>query len=125
MDTQTSTHTAERLRALAKDVFACPAGTRGMTAREAARALMGAVRMVSVYHGPQAMQDACAALACNDEAWATDLEKAAYSPGTAVWPILNMARGIIVGAGRVSTRAAVSFWAVERDPAVWRNIAGL
>lgn len=99
---------------------------QALTARSAARLLFGAVGLAATRYGVEAMQQACADLVCCDAAWETrfgTLPRA--SDGTVAEPlalIASMARGILPMAGTAHLRAALAFWASERDPAVWQQM---
>ena len=98
-----------------------------LSARSAARLLFGAIGLATARHGVDEMQRACAELVRHDAAWTTKFGTLPRGPdGTvseALSLIASMARGILPMAGAEHLRAALAFWASERDPAVWRQMA--
>ena len=88
-------------------------GHGNLSARGAAAALRGAVRLAAARHGAEVMQRACAKLALL-EAWPDSI-----AADGAIAVILAAAEGLALVAGRENTRAALAFWASETDVAVW------
>jgi negative regulator of sigma E activity len=89
-----------------------------ISARGAACALSGMIRLVAIQQGMEAMQRACANLARTG--WA---RRATYHGDSATCILAAAAAGIELVAGRENTSAALAFWACESDPAVWRQVA--
>ena len=98
-----------------------------MSARGAACCLYGAVSLVASRHGVDAMQRSCADIVRCDAAWASNfgtLPRAMDgSVPETIRMIATLARGVLPMAGVARTRAALAFWAVEDDPAVWQLVA--
>lgn len=97
-----------------------------LSARTAARLLFGAVCFVAARYSVQEMQRACADLVECSEAWRTKfrmLPRAADgNVAESVVAIAGMARGILPLAGADRLRAALAWWASERDPDAWRRM---
>ncbi len=96
----------------------------------AARALSGIMAIVSRQFGTAHMQAMATVLAGDAVAWDTRLCVLPRALGGGVDPALEMiatcACGVLPLAGAEGTRAAVAFWATERDPRVWQAVtAGL
>jgi len=98
-----------------------------LSARTAARLLFGAVGLSAGQYGLDETQNACAELVGSAEAWRTKFRVLPRLPDGTVPPALMliavMARGILPLAGPEALRAALAFWASERDPEVWREMA--
>lgn len=109
------THELARLRVLARTVAVSQPGQ--LTARGAASALRGAVRLVANAHGTPQMRRACASLALAG-AW----DVAAMRDHDQII-LASMAEGVATVAGRDNTVAALAFWASETDPNVWMDVA--
>jgi len=115
------------LRALARDVAdrSLDASER-LSAHVTAQALFGAVGLAAARHGVDAMQRACADLVRCESAWTTKFGNLPRDhAGQVSEPmalIASMARGLLPLAGVDRLRAALAFWAVEDDPAVWRRM---
>lgn len=114
------------LLARAADVAAAPAARRDcMSASEAACALAGIVAHISTTRGHAELQRAAAQLARSEHAWATALRDAPTRQGLADESsalLMVVCRGLVEMAGVDHLRAALSWWATESDPAVWRQI---
>jgi hypothetical protein len=97
-----------------------------LSARGAARCLLGAVRMLADRFGRDAMQHACAQLARHAPAWTTDLRSLPMaSDGHAaepLWLMAAMSRGVLEVAGANATRAALAFWASADPVAAWERV---
>lgn len=124
MQPQWKTH-ANDLRTLAQAVqLECP--VRKISARDAAVTLFGAVRVMSHQFGQDAMQLACAELVRDRAAWSSSFGMLPVVECTkthrAMFFLASMARGVLAIAGEANTRAALSFWACEDDPAVWERV---
>ncbi len=108
------------LRSMALAVDVSPSDT--LTARGAARCLLGIIRMVADRCGPDVMQRACASLARHEQSWATGLRTLPVVVGVNASPTMYAmellaatARGVLEVAGISATRAALAFWA-SADP---------
>ena len=88
-----------------------------LSARGAAAALRGTLRMVALQHGHSVMTRACASLALL-ERWPE-----AAGAGPALQAILAAAEGLELVAGRENIRAALAFWGSEADPQAWVDVA--
>lgn len=120
------------LLALAADVMTSPIATAHppVSAREAARALVGVVGWVVRRYGVLAMQRAMADLARHDLAWKTAF-RSLPTNGTGrtgrideeLALIASVASGLLPLLGAAPMRAAVAFWATEQDPAIWQSVA--
>lgn len=119
-------HTDPQILTLGRSVVDDPTPTPQLSARSAARLLFGAVGLVSARYGVAEMQAACAELVRCDVAWSTKFgtlpRRTDGSVPEAVSMIAGMARGILPMAGPLHLRAALAFWASERDPSVWRSM---
>lgn len=112
------------LRSLALAVDVSPPGDR-LSARGAARCLLGVVHMVADRFGQDIMQRACADLARYDPAWSTGLRTLpiAWSEGgEAIRFLAAMARGILEAAGPDITRSALAFWASSDPVSAWDRV---
>lgn len=98
-----------------------------MSARTAARCLSGVVNLIAQRWGVLPMHRACADLARHDAAWRTSFAQLPTDAGGHVAEPVQLlavvARGILSLAGAENMRAALSFWASERDPAIWASVA--
>lgn len=120
------------LRSMALAVDVSPPGD-GLTARGAARCLLGVVRMIADRFGQDIMQRACADLARHDPAWSTGLRTLPIASGgrpsptgsssnDAMWLLAAMARGVLEVAGPAATRSAMAFWASADPVAAWERV---
>lgn len=119
------------LLALSADVMSsAPATTKPvMTAREAARAIVGITGWVSRRSGQNAMQKAMADIARHVDAWRP--ASPFHSLPTRydgrvdenVVLISCVISSLVPLFGLGPLRAAVAFWATENDPAIWQSIA--
>jgi hypothetical protein len=102
---------------------------QALSARSAARLLFGTVGFAVAKFGLDRTQEACADLVANDLVWRTKfcrlprIYDGAVGELTAL--IAGAAAGILPMAGAENLRAALAFWATERDPAVWRQMTGM
>jgi hypothetical protein len=103
-----------------------PSVRRGqLSAAEAAHCLTGVMSWIQRRTSVNRMQEIAAELARFDAAWSSSFGALPSSNG---WIDEHMAllatvcRGLIEMAGAVNLRAALSFWATESDPAVWRQL---
>lgn len=96
------------------------------SARQAAKVLLGIVRHVAATWSKDIMQRACAALARHEASWASvPLAKLPLENGAVPEPlklIALVARGLLPMAGADNVRDALSFWAIEDDPATWTSV---
>lgn len=119
------------LLALGADVLAsAPASQRpSMTAREAARALVGVVGWLSKRRGVLEMQETMASLARTAGAWAPERPFCVLPTTTSglvaedVALVASVCSGLAPLFGLRVLRSAVAFWATETDPAIWRDVA--
>lgn len=114
------------LRSRAESVVHASAEAPALNARTAARCLAGICGLISNRWSVDEMQRTCAALARHERAWATsfgDLPRDNGSVSDATQLVACVARGLLPLAGAGGVRAALSFWAVETDPAVWQSVA--
>ncbi len=110
-----------RLRSAGAAVAAsAPTQRAEISARAAARCLSGVVQLVSLEHGVEVMQRACADLATRPEAWKI---KGPGEVGAATWTIAVIARGITPLCGDAAMISALAWWASETDPAEWQSVA--
>jgi len=117
------------LRARALDVAVSPSLRRGrISALEAAHCLAGVMSWVHRGSGLDAMQRAAAELVRHEAAWGSKFSRLpTLADGTVdrdVALIAVLCRGLIELAGADHLRAALSFWAVEQDPAEWAKVFG-
>lgn len=96
-----------------------------ISARAAARCLVGVVQLLVNRYGADEMRRACAELAC--DAASTMLVELPRGVNGAVDESVqilgSIARGILPLAGVANLRAALSFWASESDAAVMQRVA--
>ena len=115
------------LRTAAQSVRMTPANDGVMSSRTAAACLSGIVGLVSRRFSVDVMQETCAELARCDDAWATSFGRLPMTyDGRVSEPvqlIAVVARSLLPLAGADHLRAALSFWAIETDPAVWQAVA--
>lgn len=119
------------LLALAVDVMTSVVASAkpSMTAREAARAVVGLVGWVSKRSGVLAMQDAMSDLARHGDAW--NPEHPFRSLPTRydgrvdenLALIASVISAMVPLFGLRNMRSAVAFWATESDPEIWRDVA--
>lgn len=106
-----------------------PVGSARISARSAARCLWGVMSLVARQTSTKAMQHACASLVRADVAWTSALAVLPVGLDERVSPELEqiavVARGILPLCDAETMRAALSFWAVESDPAEWQRVAGI
>ena len=116
------------LRELSLDVAASPSVRRGqMSAREAAAALAGIASWIVNATSLDVMQGAATALASHDEAWTSSFRDLPSTYGMVdqyVCLFAVVCRGLLDLAGSRNLRAALSFWAVEREPSAWMSLLG-
>lgn len=130
MHTQTFHKHDERddLLAMASDVFTSPASpVLSMTARDAAKALVGVAGWISRRVGVDGMQERMGLLARHGKAWSSDFSDLPTGidgrVDEHVLLIAVVASGILPLAGAARVRAAMAFWATERDASVWQQVA--
>jgi len=116
------------LLALSADVMSSgPVTTHALTAREAARALVGVVGWVSRQTDVLTMQEAMAALARHTPAWEHNFASFPIRHDGLVDRnvalIACVCSGLVRLFGARSLRSAVAFWATETDAAVWQTVA--
>lgn len=114
------------LRSRAELVVRAGVESPAISARAAAKCLMGICSLVSRRFSVETMQRTCALLARDDRAWASGLAVLPFTNGRvaeATQLIACVAHGLIPLAGADGVRAALSFWAVEDNPAVWQDVA--
>lgn len=116
----------EDLRARAHDVLTHTT-PQAIHARSVAQCLSGVVGLVSRRFSLEVAQSACAELARHERSWETTLGDLPRGvDGRVSEPIVMLAavaRGLYPLAGTDGVRAALAFWACERDPAVWASLA--
>ena len=101
-------------------------GPASMSPRTAAACLAGICGHISRKHSVDEMQRACAELVRFEKAWATSFGQLPHTDGRvseATQLLACVARGLIPVAGASAVRDALSFWAVETDPAEWQAVA--
>ena len=115
----------EDLRARAQDVLT-ETTPQAIHARGVAQCMSGVIGLGARRYSLEAMQRACAELARHDRAWETTLGDLPRDvTGRVPEPVQMVAatiRGFYPLAGSEPLRAALAFWASERDPAVWMSI---
>jgi hypothetical protein len=98
-----------------------------LTARDAARATVGIAAWVARKVGVDGMQERMAILVRHELAWSTNLHDMPISfdggVDEQVALIATVVSGLIPVFGARSLRSALAFWATERDPSVWQQIA--
>lgn len=116
----------EDLRARAHDVLT-QTTPQALHARSAAQCLSGVVGLAARRFSLDVVQRACAELARHDRTWESTLgDLPRGTDGRVSEPVEMLAaaaRGLYPLAGVVGVRAALAFWACERDAAVWMSIA--
>jgi hypothetical protein len=126
MTTPLTQHDLSQLRQRALDVTSAPAVRRGeMSAREAAAALTGVISWIVRSSSIDTMQAAVAELVRFEPAWRTSfgcLPSVNGAVDSNVSMIAIVARGLLELAGPTNLRAALAFWACERDVAIWMNL---
>lgn len=95
-----------------------------LCARSAARALAGIAAIVSRQYGTEAMVRAMAQLAGDQAAWDVRMTRFRLDPsmGPELEMVATAARALIAVSSVDAVRAAVAFWATERDPVVWQQV---
>lgn len=87
------------------------------------------IRSESQDCGIDDVQAACALLARSDEAWRPPLVTLPDHPSQGVTMLIrriaSFATGILNRHGPEAVRAALAFWATERDPARWQIVMAL
>ena len=114
------------LRTRAESVICASSEAPTMSARTAARCLSGICGLISRRWTVDDMQRTCAELARHERAWSTSFGDLPHKNGVvceATQLLSCVARGLLPLAGVDGVRAALSFWAVETDPAVWQSVA--
>lgn len=119
------------LLALASDVYASVDGSHTqLTARDAARALVGVAGWVSLRVGIDGMQDRMAQLVRHAPAWESGAAALHDLPtqyngycDELLALIAVVASGFVSLFGIHKLRAAMAFWATERDASVWQTLA--
>lgn len=97
-----------------------------MSPRTAARCLAGICGHIARRFSLDEMQRTCAELVRHDRAWTTSFGDLPHDNGEVsetTQLVACVARGLLPLAGANGVRDALSFWAVESDPAVWQSIA--
>ncbi len=114
------------MRACAHDVLT-QTTPQELHARSVAQCLSGVLGLVARRFSLGTMQRACAELAQHAPAWETKLGDLPRDVDGRVSVPVEMvaaaARGLYPLAGTRGIRAALAFWALERDPAVWMSLA--
>lgn len=114
---------------LAKAVSTSLDGGVLISARAAARCLSGVMSLVARQASVLEMQRACALLVRTPEVWSSRFSVLPKeTDGRVAWAVEHIAvvaRGILASSGDDSMRAALSFWAIENDPAEWQKIASI
>lgn len=122
-----TTPNEDTARMRARAVTAWDAVPVPLTAFQAARSMLGIIGIMTEAFGADGMRAACAELARCDAAWATQFrELPRDSNAQTLEPsrfLARAARGLLLTAGAANLRAAISFWATERDPAVFQQVA--
>jgi len=123
-------HEISDLRTRAVPVYA-PASQAApcvLSERQVARCLAGAVHLGIIRWGLVEVQLACAELVRHERAWRTSLGDLPAEPNgcvrESVQVLAILSRSLLALAGADAVRAALAFWASERDPAVWMSVAG-
>lgn len=115
----------EDLRALAHDVHT-QITPQAIHARSVAQCLSGVIGLATRRHSLSAVQASCALLARHTRTWETSLGDLPRESDGRVSELVEMiaavARGMYPMAGARTLRAALAFWACERDPAVWMSL---
>lgn len=119
--------TEEDIRRRAQAVTGTPHVAASMSALQAARCLLGIVNIMAEIYGTNRMQAACFTLAKFDASWFTRFRVLpSDNNGQTLEPerfLAHASRGILLTAGADNLRSAMSFWAVERDAAVFQQVA--
>lgn len=115
------------LLALASDVTSSTLSTFSLTARDAARALVGVVGWATRSVGIDGMQERMALLVRHKDAWSSGLRDLPTGYDGRVDEHIVMiavfASGLMPLMGVGNLRAAMAFWATERDAAIWQQVA--
>lgn len=114
------------LRELALDVRSDGTAEK-ISARTAARCLMGVVSLVTRRWTLDEMQRTCAELVRSSDVWASSFARLPLqvngSPSEQIMLIAVVARSLLPLAGVKNLKAALSFWATENDPNAWNSLA--
>lgn len=115
------------LLARAVDVTTSPAVRRGqLSAAEAAHSLVGVMCWIQRKSSFENMQTVAAQLVRYEAAWSSSFGSLPHDGAGVVDEYVGLlavfCRGILELAGAMNLRAALSFWATESDPAVWRKL---
>lgn len=91
--------------------------------------LFGVIRSASNAHGMEIVQQACSLIARSDAAWRPPLTNLPshdhQGVAAAIRSIATFATGMLNTSGPEAVRAALAFWATERDPARWQVVMDL
>lgn len=106
-----------------------PCGSGTLSAREAARALAGVVSWVAHHSGTAVMHDTMTALAMHTDAWRVGSSILRTLPvdcegeiDSNVALVAVVASGLVHAFGAPNLRAAMAYWATERDPGSWQKV---
>jgi len=114
------------LRDLASCVLVASDTQEKLSARTAARCLMGVVSLVARRWTMDEMQRTCAELVRSEKVWETSFGLLPLEPNgipsERTQLIAVVARSLLPLAGPENVRAALSFWATETDPGVWTSL---
>ena len=115
------------LRDRAREVSDAGSDHVTLSPRAAARCLSGVIGLVVTRFGLEEMQRSCAELVRCAAAWDTQFGTLPRGVDGLISEPISLiaviARGILPLAGDRNMRAALSFWAIEADPAVWQRVA--
>ena len=112
------------LKALALAVTT-PNAPQALSARTAARCLLGVVSLIARQWDADTMRATCAELVRHEPAWQSSFGRLPMTNGHVSDPMRMLsviARGILPLAGVENLRAALSFWATEEDPCIWQSV---
>lgn len=102
-----------------------PNAPQSLSARTAARCLLGVVSLIARTWDNDVMRRTCAELVRYDEAWGSSFGRLPSVNGHVTEPmrmLSTVARGFLPLAGVDNLRAALSFWATEEDPRIWQSV---
>ncbi len=106
-----------------------PAGAAKLSPRAVARCLSGVVSLVSRQWSVYEMQRVCAQLVRDASVWSSGFAVLPRERDGRINPALEqvavIARGILPSCDVDAMKAALAFWAVESDPAVWQRVSGV